>query len=252
MGRPRLSVSPATLDSIRRLATKGLSRRKIAPAVGLTYIQVEKLCVRNNISGLPPGHDIFVPSPDEERRFRELIENQKIQHRKVAKMMGWTPKRVMRLCKRLKIRTQRTGPRGGPGHPEWKGGRNIDKNGYVLLYNPAHPNARGRYVLEHRLVMEQKLGRLLKRTEVVHHINGNKQDNRIENLELFSENGEHLRHELAGKCPKWTPEGKARILAEVRRAGRNRPFSLRPNVLARRQKIARLKARSDTTDQVSS
>jgi hypothetical protein len=63
----------------------------------------------------------------------------------------------------------------------------LDKSGYVLLYLPNHPNAsvNGQYA-EHRLVMEQKLGRLLVRNENVHHKNGIRNDNRPENLELWS------------------------------------------------------------------
>lgn len=63
----------------------------------------------------------------------------------------------------------------------------LDKYGYVLLYMPDHPNAsvNGQYS-EHRLVMEQKLGRILAKDENVHHINGVKNDNRPENLELWS------------------------------------------------------------------
>jgi len=63
----------------------------------------------------------------------------------------------------------------------------LDKNGYVLLYMPDHPNAsvNGQYA-EHRVVMEQTLGRLLAKGENVHHKNGVKNDNRPENLELWS------------------------------------------------------------------
>lgn len=73
-------------------------------------------------------------------------------------------------------------------NPHWKGGRFKNKNGYVWLYMPEHPNAskvspRG-YVLEHRYVMEQKILRYLKSWELVHHINGIKDDNRLENLEI--------------------------------------------------------------------
>jgi HNH endonuclease len=75
----------------------------------------------------------------------------------------------------------------GDKNPSWKGGRNIDKSGYVrvLLAEP-HPRVHDRYIREHVLVMEKHLGRYLKPNEVVHHINGNKQDNRIENLQLVT------------------------------------------------------------------
>lgn len=77
------------------------------------------------------------------------------------------------------------GNRSGENCHMWKGGRNIIRGGYVEIYCPNHPFARGgKYVREHRLIMENYLGRYLERWEVVHHINGIKDDNRIENLEL--------------------------------------------------------------------
>ena len=67
-------------------------------------------------------------------------------------------------------------------------------NGYIGQLNPNHPfcNKRG-YVYIHRLVMEKKLGRYLKPSEVVHHINGNKTDNRPKNLELFNTTADHTK-----------------------------------------------------------
>lgn len=76
-------------------------------------------------------------------------------------------------------------------HWNWKGGKYIDTDGYIRVYNPNHPYAMSDgYVREHRLVMEQKLGRYLMPLEDVHHINRNKQDNRVENLELIP----HYKH----------------------------------------------------------
>jgi hypothetical protein len=63
--------------------------------------------------------------------------------------------------------------------------RKKHSGGYILVYCPEHPSAdRSGYVLEHRLVMEKALGRMLKTDEYVHHINGNKADNDIKNLAL--------------------------------------------------------------------
>lgn len=68
-------------------------------------------------------------------------------------------------------------------------------NGYVLLYTPHHPQCdAGGYVPEHRLVMEKKIGRFLKKEEVVHHIDRCKANNAPENLMLFESNSAHLRH----------------------------------------------------------
>jgi excisionase family DNA binding protein len=75
----------------------------------------------------------------------------------------------------------------------WKGGRRMDEAGYIYVYTPAHPSANGTgYVFEHRLVMEQVLGRYLTPEEVVHHINEIRDDNRPENLQVMT-HVEHMR-----------------------------------------------------------
>ncbi len=75
----------------------------------------------------------------------------------------------------------------GPTHHRWRNGRYVDERGYVRLHVPG-----GGYVREHRLVMSQVLGRPLLPHEVVHHIDGNKQNNSPENLELCGSQAEHL------------------------------------------------------------
>lgn len=84
----------------------------------------------------------------------------------------------------------------GPDHPGWRGGRHVMTLGYVRVAPPKeHPLAamadKGGRVYEHRWVMACSLGRLLSRDEEVHHINGDKQDNRLENLKLTSKR-EHI------------------------------------------------------------
>jgi hypothetical protein len=74
----------------------------------------------------------------------------------------------------------------GYKNANWKGGRRYDKDGYILIHSPYHPFCDGDgYVREHRLVMEKYIKRFLKKKEVVHHINENRKDNKIENLELL-------------------------------------------------------------------
>jgi len=82
------------------------------------------------------------------------------------------------------------------GHPaNWRGGRKTHHGGYALVSAPTHPYADSQgYVREHRLVMEDHLGRVLLPTEIVHHINGDTADNRIKNLILFDSLVGHLKH----------------------------------------------------------
>ncbi len=156
--------------------------------------------------------------------IRRWVEVEGLTHRQIGERLGCADQHVSRLCRRYGIHPQRRGPRNGVGHPNWKGGRQVDADGYILVWQLDHPHARrmagrksGGYVAEHRLVMEQVLGRYLEPGEVVHHLNGVHDDNRPENLELFGSNADHLRHELTGRVPKWTEDGRARIRAGVER-----------------------------------
>ena len=88
-----------------------------------------------------------------------------------------------------------------------------NNTGYILEYHPLHPAcSRKGMVLQHRLVMECHLGRFLTGQEVVHHLNGERDDNRIENLELLASQSVHgLLHQLPT-----APMHNAEIVERVR------------------------------------
>ena len=90
--------------------------------------------------------------------------------------------------------------RGEKSH-RWKGGKSKDSFGYIIISCKGHPHAsvKGDYVSKHRLVMEKHLGRYLNPKEIVHHINGDKTDNRLKNLLLVSRKEHNLIHHLGKK-----------------------------------------------------
>lgn len=119
------------------------------------------------------------------KTIQELADLLKIDSRNVSK---WFKKY------NLYIRTKSENA-SGDKNSGYKGGKSYDKNGYVEL----HIN--GGKIFEHRYVVEQFLERKLTNDEVVHHINGIKDDNRIENLEVLSHSEHMKKHSLKGV--KW-------------------------------------------------
>lgn len=86
---------------------------------------------------------------------------------------------------------------------EWTSSGEAAHDGYVIFTEKGSSNPR-KYMKEHRLVMENELGRKLDRDENVHHINGVRDDNRIENLELW--NTSHPAGQRIPDKVKWAKE----------------------------------------------
>jgi hypothetical protein len=141
--------------------------------------------VMSGVKGYVPEHRIVYAA----YLGRDLTDWELISHK--------NGDRLDNRIENLKIYTRKKGPRLHSTERYTrtkKMGRKVVE-GYVRLWNPSHPMANGSgYILEHRAVMAEHLGRSLEAYEHVHHINGNRQDNRIENLELVTRWTHPKRH----------------------------------------------------------
>lgn len=105
------------------------------------------------------------------------------------------------VAKSLEARLKISLAKKGANNAMWENGRIKTDGGYILIHSPEYPCRRNKgYVLEHRLVMEKHIGRYLFPHEVVHHINGIKTDNRIENLALCATPQEHHNFHKKFNC----------------------------------------------------
>lgn len=210
MGRPKLTERA---NKIVKMFQETRSTRVVADTFGISPNTVRYVLKQNNIptprEGRVQNHDTAC------ERNRELVlrlceEGHSLAE--IARRVGTVGREVKKFLRRNGVTKEFVTWREGEDHYAWKG-RLIDKDGYILVHVKGHPNARKHthYILEHRLVMEEALGRTLLPNEVVHHRDGNKQNNALENLQLFDSNGEHLAVDLKDRCPNWTPEGRERI-----------------------------------------
>ena len=120
--------------------------------------------------------------------FEKIIElyEQGMSQTEVAKALGtsqkviWTRMNENGYVARVAAKRNQI----GENNDYWKGGRSTHSCGYIYVTCKGHPRALklGSYVLEHILVVEEFIGRYLSEEEIVHHINGKKDDNRPENL----------------------------------------------------------------------
>ena len=133
------------------------------------------------------------------KKTSEALRGKKKPKSQVDKMSKNLKERWRNLPEKEKdrLRKQQTGEKGN----RWKGGRK-KSHGYVLLLNREHP-VKNRYVKRARLIAEKALGRYLKPPEMVHHVNGIRDDDRNENL-LICTRGYHsvLENKMRAKNKK--------------------------------------------------
>lgn len=182
-------------DQERAIAAEyqgGSSLSDLARQYGTHLETIRKLLRRRGVQRRPRGNSARQFSPEEVAAFSERWAAGESQHT-IGKSIGLTQVQVSRLLRDIGQPPEVRIPRGEK-HNNWKGGRAQVGNGYTAIRVEADDPLRtmahsGGYVLEHRLVMARAIGRPLSRTETVHHINGDRTDNRPENLQL--RNGRH-------------------------------------------------------------
>jgi transposase-like protein len=163
----------------------GASLADLAKQWGTHHITIQKICKR---CGVTPVRKPYFRSFTQEQvaeisRRWQSGESQAA----IARSVGATQTTVSKLLQRYGFTIESRHPKGDR-HGSWRGGRYM-AGGYVWVtadgspYRDEMASTMG-YILEHRLVMAQHLGRPLTSRETVHHINGDKIDNRIENLQL--------------------------------------------------------------------
>lgn len=127
--------------------------------------------------------------PDEIRRM--YASGQTIAE--IADRYGVSVQPIKRIMKENGIERRAAVPRpgkmSGPNNPAWKGGRRIRTDGYVIVWTPNGPQ------LEHRVVMEEELGRKLSPDEIVHHIDGDRSNNTPSNLVVMTQS-EHIQEHI--------------------------------------------------------
>lgn len=203
MGRAAKNISKETL--IELYINQGLTQKEICKVLGIGITTTVTKYMR--IHGIEPRDTNFERSllykfnlTEEDFKnelFKLYIGEQKSQNDLSAKY-GVSNVIIARYLKKYKIpvRDHKTANHVNNTsfrNKNWRGGRKITPEGYITIYDPIHPRAiNGTYVYEHRAVMEKHLGRYLEKDEHIHHINGNRLDNRIENLKKLT-SSEHAK-----------------------------------------------------------
>lgn len=188
------------------------SLRRLAAAMGVSKDTARARLVKAGIPirdprGVANWTKKAPPPSDEERATWQRLYDDAGSVAELARRIGKSTATAQHHLRRHGVEVRRDGfksPRTvatalGAEHHNWKGGRSMHSDGYVLVYAPWHPagrNSKG-YVLEHRLVMERLLGRYLTPRELVHHKNEVKDDNRPENLEIMTRSN-HMSHHKDG------------------------------------------------------
>jgi len=228
MRKQRNSIPDQLKGKVADDYLNGRSTVDLAQEFGVTPPTIARLLKKCGIATRSRSELNHMRAPFDEAELLKMVDDAKMSLWEIAGKLGVSLPTIERALRRLGVRSKKG--RGSPMEKNffWTGGRTKDVDGYILVKAPGHPFAGNRgYVREHRLVMEEKLGRYLDPDEVVHHLDGVNDNNDPDNLEVYATNAEHLKAELTGKTPNYTPDGLRRMRENSIRVNRRRSEAIR-------------------------
>ena len=199
----------------------GISGRQASKKLGISYkIFLDKLKLhnisfkkRNSKYEILNNKDwLYQQYVTNKRSIKEISEDIGCTKGVVHSSLKWA--KIPRRTVLIGLSNKFPNGRFGKNASNWKGGKR--KGGKDLRYNmilkPEHPQADSSgYIMEHRLVMEEKIGRYLTKEEIVHHLDGNGNNNEISNLELTTRKKHFQNHFEAVKYIKEKEEENIRL-----------------------------------------
>lgn len=148
------------------------------------------------------------------------LSDGRMSRSQIAERVGLQPGHVGKIQRRMGLPRLAEGARPGSNNHQFVSGRRIDFDGYVLVtvgndhpYGRQRPDRKSKVMYEHRLVMEEKLGRYLLQSEVVDHIDGLTLHNAPENLRIFESNARHLAQTTTNQVKRISPKGREKLQA---------------------------------------
>jgi len=176
---------------------------------GTTHSEATRLKMRLAKLGKPGNRLGYRLTEDQKKHLSLVMTGKKhclktrkkirITAKEMAKSKAWRKKvseGTKRAYQRPEVNENRRLAMINQGHGNfWKGHVTYKANGYKMLYKPNHQNATKQgYIMEHRFVMSEHIGRPLTKDEVVHHIDHDITNNDISNLQLFESKSAHRKH----------------------------------------------------------
>lgn len=184
-------MKPSLQKDVCERYAKGESPKLLAKDFGVSVFTIRDI-IKSKSGVLNPKGQQYRRFTNEEIELTRLMRDQGFSQTAIAATLGTSQTTISRAMREHGIEPNFIGHHRGEKHGSWKGGVHYNGEYIEVWVDPSDPMApmcnRQGYTLEHRLVMARSLGRPLTNKETVHHINGDKQDNRPENLQVRTGN----------------------------------------------------------------